>query len=85
MAAFAGLLNVRLEKRGMYSLNGPSPNHHGTTGVPPDYNDIRRGQAIADIAGVLLFLLAIISITVLYAVGYYYPGEFSQPIAPLPR
>ncbi|CAB9510959.1 Cobalamin biosynthesis protein [Seminavis robusta] len=55
MATFAGILDVRLEKRGQYSLNGP-PN--GGTGKAPGHQDIRRGHTIAQLAGILAFLVA---------------------------
>ena len=55
MATFAGILGVRLEKRDQYSLNGPKA---GGSGKPPGPNDIRKGHSIAELAGFLLFLLA---------------------------
>lgn len=55
MATFAGILGVRLEKRGQYSLNG-SPN--GGNGNVPGHQEIRRGHTIAQLAGMLAFLLA---------------------------
>ena len=55
MATFAGILEVRLEKRGQYSLNGPRNGGHGRA---PGSHDIRKGHAVAQLAGVLAFLLA---------------------------
>ncbi|KAL3930343.1 MAG: hypothetical protein SGBAC_011807 [Bacillariaceae sp.] len=60
MACFAGILDVRLEKRGQYSLNGPPGN-----GKPPRYQDIRHGHLIAQVAGILTFLLTVVTLAIL--------------------
>ena len=58
MACFAGILEVQLEKRGQYSLNGPPAGD----GKPPGFQDIRRGYVIAQVAGIFTFLLAMAAI-----------------------
>lgn len=55
MAVMAGVLGVKLEKRGQYCL--------GARSEPPGANDIRKGVVIAKIAGLLS---AILSIGVIY-------------------
>ena len=56
MATMAGVLGVRLEKRGQYALN--SRGYDGVSAAAPTYDDIRRGHTIAEVAGMLLFGLA---------------------------
>jgi len=65
MATFAGILGVRLEKRGQYSLNGPQ---NGGDGKLPSHHDIRNGVKIATLAGMLAFLLAIVSSGIVNAI-----------------
>ena len=62
MACMAGILDVKLEKRGQYSLNGP-PNKGN--GKAPNYMKIRQGHLITQVAGLLLFCLAICASLVL--------------------
>lgn len=58
MATMAGILGVRLEKRSQYSLNGPK---NGGCGEPPNQTDVRRGHTIAQFAGIIVFILAVIA------------------------
>ena len=60
MACFAGILEVRLEKRAQYALNGPPGD-----GKPPGFQDIRRGYVIAQVAGILTFLSAMAAVALL--------------------
>ena len=64
MAAFAGILDVRLEKRDQYSLNGPKA---GDSGKPPGPHDIGKGHSIVGLAGFLAILLAMVASAVVNA------------------
>mmetsp|Transcript_10316 Transcript_10316/g.24801 ORF Transcript_10316/g.24801 Transcript_10316/m.24801 type:complete len:242 (+) Transcript_10316:3345-4070(+) len=64
MSCFAGILDVRLEKRGQYSLNGPPAN-----GKLPQYEDIRHGHLIAQVAGTFTFLLTMVTLAVFFDKG----------------
>jgi len=56
MAAFAGILGVRLSKKGEYCLN--------SSGVEPGPSNIRAGHRVASIAGGLTVLVAVITLVV---------------------
>jgi len=60
MACFAGILDVRLEKRGQYSLNGPPAD-----GKAPTHKDIRNGHLIAQVAGIFTFLLTMLILAII--------------------
>ena len=52
MACFAGILGVRLKKEGVYSL--------GACGADPGPENVREGHRVAQIAGGLFILLAVL-------------------------
>jgi len=54
MSAMAGILGVRLEKKGEYCLGKNLPNVRG-----PSPMDIRTGHRVAQLAGGMLFIIAI--------------------------
>ena len=54
MSAMAGILGVRLEKKGEYSLGKNLPNVR-----EPSPMDIRTGHRVAQLAGGMLFIVAI--------------------------
>jgi adenosylcobinamide-phosphate synthase len=58
MATLAGILDVRLEKRDQYSLNGPKA---GGSGKAPGHHDIGKGHDIAQLAGFMAFLFAMVA------------------------
>jgi len=57
MAAFAGILGVKLSKKGEYCLN--------SSGVEPGPSNIRAGHRVASIAGGLTVLVAVITLVVM--------------------
>jgi len=57
MAAFAGILGVKLSKKGEYCLN--------SSGVEPGPSNIRAGHRVASIAGGLTVLVAVIALVVM--------------------
>jgi adenosylcobinamide-phosphate synthase len=54
MGAMAGLLGVRLEKKGQYILGGKD------TATPPGVSSIRLGQSVAQLAGGLAVVVAVL-------------------------
>ena len=56
MGAMAGVLGVRLEKRGQYCLGR---NLNGVRGPSP--RDIRNGHRVAQLAGGIVFVVAVIA------------------------
>ena len=56
MGAMAGVLGVRLEKRGEYCLGKNLPSVRG-----PSPRDIRNGHRVAQLAGGIVFVVAIIA------------------------
>jgi cobalamin biosynthesis protein CobD len=63
MATLAGVLNVCLEKKGQYALN--------KVGQPPGPKAIREGHRIAELAGFMSILLAVVASSLLNNCSYF--------------